>query len=103
MRRDRAYGGTTWVPRILWALEWARRNNLGPQSPADIARILNAHGEIDVWGNNVARAFRDLRGTDVISGLWKGVSKRYVIEQGGTLLLQTLLEEDLHAGDPSLS
>jgi len=99
-RRDRAYRGTTWIPRILWALEWARNNNLGPQTPADMARILSVHGEIDVPHNNVARAFRDLRGTDTV-GLWRGVAKRYVIEEGGSLLLRSLLEEDQYASHPT--
>ena len=101
MRRDRAFHGTTWIPRILWALEWAKRSNLGPQTPADMARILKAHGEIDVPHNNVARAFRDLRGKEVAAGLWRGTAKRYVIEEGGSVLLRSLLEEDQHASLPS--
>lgn len=101
IRRERAYRGTTWIPRILWALEWAKRNNLGPQRPTDMARILVEHGEIDVPPNNVARAFRDLRGKDAVAGLWRGIAKRYVIEEGGSLLLRSLLEEDQHASEPS--
>lgn len=100
IRRERSYHGTTWIPRILWALEWAKRNNLGPQTPADLARLLRVHGEIDVPHNNVARAFRELKGKDFIAGLWRGISKRYVIEEGGTILLQSLLDEDLHSTQP---
>lgn len=101
IRRERAYHGTTWIPRILWALEWAKRNNLGPQTPADLARLLRDHGEIDVPHNNVARAFRELKAKDFIAGLWRGIAKRYVIEDGGSILLQSLLDEDLHAAQSS--
>jgi GTPase SAR1 family protein len=101
IRRERSYHGTTWIPRILWALEWAKMNNLGPQTPADIARILKAYGEIDVPRNNVARAFRDLRGKEVVAGLWRGIAKRYVIDNGGSILLRTLLEEDQSVSHPS--
>src|SRR5690606_33232238 len=52
VRRNRECRGTVWIPRILWALEWARQHALGPQSPADIARVLGAHGPIDVPRNN---------------------------------------------------
>jgi hypothetical protein len=100
IRREREYRGTVWIPRILWALEWASRHRLGPQTPAEMARILKNHGEIDVPHNNVARAFRDLRGQDEVAGLWRGVAKRYEIAPAGTLLLQTLIEEDQHASAP---
>src|SRR5690606_5493636 len=43
--RSLEYGGTVWVPRILWALEFARRSQLGPLTAADIARILSSEGE----------------------------------------------------------
>lgn len=101
IHRDRAFRGTKWIPRILWALEWAKRTSLGAQSPADMARILEAHGEITVPHNNVARAFRELRDKDFVAGLWRGVAKRYVIEEGGSMLLRTLIEEDQHAAKPS--
>ena len=103
VRREREYRGTVWIPRILWALEWARRNELGAQTPADMARILKSHGEIDVPHENVARAFRDLRGKKYVVGLWTGLAKRYEIAESGTLLLQTLIDEDQHASAPAAS
>lgn len=100
IRRDLAIRGSTWIPRILWALEWARTNDLGAQSPADVARILCTHGEIDVPGTNVARAFRELSGREAIVGLWRYSGRRYVIESAGTLLLRALLDEEQH-GSPA--
>lgn len=94
LRRDREYKGTVWIPRILWALEWARLNGKGPLSPADMARVLADNGQLDVPRNNVARAFRDLRGDERCTGLWRGIAKRYEISQPGTLLIQALLKDD---------
>jgi hypothetical protein len=54
-----AIGGSTWVPRILWALAFAERHDLGPQSASDIARLLRDHAGLAVPGTNVARVFRD--------------------------------------------
>jgi hypothetical protein len=102
MRREREYKDTVWIPRILWALEWARQANLGAQTPADMARILTDYGQLDVPRNNVARAFRDLRDDERCRGLWTGTSKRYGITEAGTLLLGALLREDEHASTPSL-
>lgn len=100
LRREREYRGTVWIPRILWALEYARRNDLGAHSASDIARTLRRHGELDVPPNNVARAFRDLKGEEAVAGLWRVTAKRYEIEEPGSKLLQAMLDEDEHALEP---
>jgi hypothetical protein len=56
-----------------------------------MARVLHERGEVEVPRNNVARAFRDLRGTDHARFLWRSVAKRYLITDAGTALLKALL------------
>ncbi|MES2642512.1 MAG: hypothetical protein V4850_23715 [Myxococcota bacterium] len=92
--RDLASRGTVWVPRILWALEWTRRQQKEPASPKEMSEALAQHGDIDVPHNNISRAFRDLKKADV-SGLWVVTGKRYAITSSGTALLISLVESDV--------
>lgn len=93
LRRDQAYGGTVWIPRILWALEWGRREGRPRLSAADIARILTDYGELDVPRNNVARAFRVHKGDDRVAGLWISSGKRYEITDAGVLRCKALMAD----------
>lgn len=83
--------GSVWKARILWALEWARRNDPGPKSAADIANILTEHG-VRVPGTNTARAFRtpkdDPRATELVE-MTDG--QKYVITRRGRRALFELL------------
>jgi len=75
--------GTVWVPRILWALEYASRRALGPRTAADIARILEEHAAVTVPATNIARAFRD-HAEDEDPPLWDEIEgRRYVINTAG--------------------
>lgn len=65
------YAGTVWIPRILWALEWALRERLGPQSASDIARLLHAHAFLAVANTNIARAFRHHRRDSECQHMWR--------------------------------
>jgi hypothetical protein len=80
-----------WLPRLLWALEFARRSGLPPQSAADLCRILNEHGEQRVFSNNVSRAFRDYKKQEVHQHYWRKVGKCYVITRPGTDALEAAL------------
>ena len=64
------YEGIVWVPRILWALEWARRSSSGALTAAEIARVLRDHCQLLVPKENVARAFRDFRRKKIPDTLW---------------------------------
>jgi hypothetical protein len=94
IRPDTEYAGTVWLPRLLWALEWANRAGLGPRSASEIAAILREHGDVDVPGTNVARAFREFRENRGGEGLWEGAGKRYSILPGGRSLLAALIKEN---------
>ena len=85
-----AHAGTVWIPRVLWALEWAGREKLGPQTAAELARILNDQAKLKAAPNNVARAFRDLKGDPRARGLWAHESQRYTITPDGRTLLRRL-------------
>lgn len=100
--------GSVWLPRILWALEYARRSNATPRSAADIARILQENG-VDVPATNTARAFRTAQDDPRITGLCEEpTSQRYVISGKGRRILfewlaslpQTSSEQDAEASSP---
>lgn len=92
--RDKKHLGTMWVPRILWALEWARVQGRGPCSASDVARILDGNGGVNVPNTNVARAFRDLHQTNLKHHLWSGKGKRYTIADAGRRAIEMLLKHD---------
>lgn len=84
--------GSVWVPRILWALEWARRHDPGPKTAANIATILTDHG-VQVPGTNTARAFRTERDDPRAMGLVEELEgQRYAITDDGRKALAELLE-----------
>jgi hypothetical protein len=75
------YMGSVWIPRILWALIHAERTKSGPLTAAEIDRTLAEHAGINVHGTNVARAFRDMKGT--VDQLWVCQGKRYALTDAG--------------------
>lgn len=85
---------TVWIPRVLWALEWARLGNMGPVAPRQIAQILTEHGNQSVPSTNVSRAFRESKEYNRTRRLWRVTGKRYEIERAGSELLAGLLRED---------
>ncbi|MEO1483738.1 MAG: hypothetical protein AAFU77_16640 [Myxococcota bacterium] len=89
------YSGTVWIPRILWALEWALRHGEGPQSASDIARTLHDHAFLAVANTNIARAFRHHRRDVECQRMWREVEPlRYeILSHGREVLMATL---DLH-------
>ena len=91
-----AHAGTVWIPRVLWALEWAGREKLGPQTAAELARILNDQAKLKAAPNNVARAFRDLNGDPRARGLWSVDAQRYAITPDGRSLLRRLPAAPAH-------
>jgi hypothetical protein len=94
LSKDVEYAGTLWVPRILWALEWARLNGTVPLSASGIARVLVKYGDVDVPNTNVARAFRELKDNDAVQSLWKVEGKRYSITDAGSVLIRAILSDD---------
>jgi hypothetical protein len=83
--------GSVWVPRILWALEYAKLRNLGPQSASDISRVLTEHSGLNVPSPNVARAFRDRKQSSAAS-YWKEVDgQKYEISGAGSEALRKQL------------
>lgn len=94
LKGQRTLRGTVWLPRILWALEWGRREGRLPLSAADLARVLTEHGGIDVSGHNVARAFRDYRNDAEAARLWVSAGRGYEITDAGRRALDALLADD---------
>jgi heme-degrading monooxygenase HmoA len=82
---------SNWLSRLLWALEFARRSQLPPQSATDLAQILNDHGEQSVFANNVARAFRDFKKQKRHQEYWRMSGKRYVITPAGGAELEAMI------------
>jgi hypothetical protein len=83
---------TVWLPRILWALEYARQTSLPPVNASEIARVLEDFGGLKVPGTNIARAFRD-QSEDPEPALWDEVrDQRYVINKLGQRALREVLE-----------
>ena len=88
-----AMDGSVWVPRILWALEFAKLRDLGPQSASDISRVLGEHSGLTVPSPNVARAFRDRKQQG--ASYWKEVdSQRYEISRAGSAALRKQLRSE---------
>lgn len=86
------HSGTVWIPRILWALEWALRRRLGPQSASDIARLLHEHAFLAVANTNIARAFRHHRKDPECQKMWRETEPlRYEILSYGRLVLGEVL------------
>ncbi len=85
--------GTVDLPRILWALEFARLRGLGAQSPADLARLFTESGGHLVQPNNVARAFRTWNARPEAYVWWSCSRKRYTITAAGTARLHSFLAE----------
>lgn len=83
--------GSVWIPRILWALEWGRRNDAGPMTAADIARALESGG-VAVPPTNTARAFRTPSDDPRRAGLCEERGdQRYAITLDGRRALSELL------------
>jgi hypothetical protein len=80
--RTLTYHDTVWVPRILWALEYAAINKRYPLTAAQIAKILSEEGDMDIPNTNVARAFRDFKPDIAIYFSRQG--KRYSITHEGS-------------------
>ena len=92
--RDTRYAGSVWIPRILWALEFARLRGDGGVTAAEISRLLTEYGEIDVPGTNVSRAFRDFKTRSDAStdGLWEKRGHRVSITPAGSALLKAIAD-----------
>lgn len=92
IRADVRHLGTVWLPRILWALEWASQNKHAPLSAAEIAVVLRENSQLDVAGTNIARAFRSFKATGA-STLWTVTGKRYALTEAGSTTLRAILED----------
>lgn len=88
---DAKYKNTVWLPRILWALEWARRNERGPQTASDISRLLAEHCQFDVAATNIARAFRKFAEDEEVRILYVSSGKKYSISASGIKAIEYLL------------
>lgn len=84
----------SWLLRLLWALEHARRENLPPQTGADLTRILNEEGGQAVHSPNTSRKLRELRRNDEHQECWRTIGgDRFAITPVGQALLNSLLRE----------
>jgi len=82
-----------WLPRLLWAMEYARRNDLEPVAAADIARIVTEQTGTLVQGTNTARAFRNHPEWEEF---WEASDgQRYAINDTGRQLLRDILDPEV--------
>jgi GTPase SAR1 family protein len=86
--------GSVWVPRILWALEYAKVNKLGQVTAAQIATILTREGDRDLPNTNAARAFREFTKKPEIEVYFSRSGKRYSITCEGTAVIMSLIEAE---------
>ncbi len=93
--RDEKYRDTAWVPRLLWALEWARLNRFDgeskPLTAAELSRILRDQCGMDVPRTNVARAFRNFEKDERAIGLWVTSEEGFAITEAGSAALASVL------------
>lgn len=93
--REEKYRDTAWVPRLLWALEWARLNRFDgepkPLPAAELARILRDQCGLDVPRTNVARAFRNFEKDERAVGLWVVSPDGFAITEAGSAALASVL------------
>ncbi len=81
--------GTVWIPRLLWAMEWARHNGCGPLSAAGLARVLTEAAGLPVPGTNTARAFREIP-HGLQRTLWNKSPAGYEITEAGRERLRSV-------------
>jgi hypothetical protein len=86
--------GSVWVSRILWALEYARVNQLGQVTAAQIATILTREGDRDLPNTNVARAFREFAKKPEIEVYFSRSGRRYSITSEGTAVIMSLIKAE---------
>lgn len=79
------------VPRILWALEWARRHGQGPRTSTEMADILKTYGDLEAYPTNIARGLRNRKKQNEQWGFWRQRNKRYEITETGTMALLACL------------
>jgi hypothetical protein len=92
LSRNQKLKGSVWVPRILWALEYARINRLGSLTAAQIANILTEEADIDVPKTNAARAFRDFAKNQDIMVYFTRHGKRYSITNEGSAIIRSIIQ-----------
>jgi hypothetical protein len=90
--RNLIYDNTVWIPRILWALEYAAINKRGPLTAAQIAKILSEEGDMDIPNTNVARAFREFKPD--IAVYFNRQGKRYSITHEGSTIIRSLIQSE---------
>ncbi len=88
------YENSRELPRILWGLELARRAGAGPQTAADLARLITTYAGVLMHNTNVARLFRYSRESGEYSNLWEthslGRNRAYVLSRTGELAVKAL-------------
>lgn len=97
--RNLKLNSTVWVPRILWALEYAAINHWGPVTAAQIARILTEEGDVDVQNTNVARAFREFSGNREVEVYFTCKGKRYSITKEGSHVIRSCIQSEHSESD----
>ncbi len=90
----KSQSSSVWIPRILWALEYAKINHIGTISAARISRILINEGGMDVPDTNVARAFREFKGKSHIEIYFTRIGKCYSITSEGSRYILSLIKSE---------
>ena len=85
---DDAIGGSTYLARIIWSLGVADLEGLGPQRPADIARMVMSRSAVSLEPPNVARYIRRSKPTTIAVDHQDGGSNFYKLNASGKKLFQ---------------
>lgn len=95
MPKDAKFNKSTYILKVLWALELAFRCGFSGLRASDIALIINKYGNDTVAGPNVAKFFRNQKVSKEFTYLWKeNLEGRYTINNFGRDLI-TAQTDDL--------
>lgn len=85
---DDAINGSTYLARIIWSLGIAQLEGLGPQRPADIARIVMSRSAVSLEPPNIARYIRRSKPTCITVAHTEGSSSFYKLNAQGKRIFE---------------
>ena len=89
---ESSFEGSSYLARVLWALELVERQSLPAPTAAEIAKFVSANSEVQIEETNTARFFRDCRRNGKFEKYWSvedsGSRRRYTLSEAGKELLQ---------------
>ncbi|WP_224240833.1 ATP-binding protein [Hyalangium gracile] len=94
------YKGSQYIPRILWALEWAHLHKAGRLSAVGIAKVLKTHCDLDETPSGVSKALSLLKGDSRAVDFWAMLGRSYEITAAGRKVLHGILAAHSRSSRP---